>query len=76
MISFSKNKQFLSVHFVSDIVLGTCYKHELDIAPAPQGPYSFIGRGKLVSKQMFSIFTIGESPQNIGNEFPETFMKK
>ena len=55
-LSFSKNnKQLLTVHFVSDVALGTCYKSELDMVPAPQGTYSLAGEGKLISQQMFAI---------------------
>lgn len=58
------------------VVLGTYYKHELDVVPAPQGGHSVVGEGKLVSKQMFTIFSVVESLKNIGNVLPETIIKR
>ncbi|ELK25664.1 Phosphatase and actin regulator 1 [Myotis davidii] len=58
------NEQLLSVQFVSDMVLGICYKHELDMVPVHQATYSVVGEGKIASKQMFPIFTIAESPSS------------
>lgn len=58
------------------MVLGICYKHELDMVPAPQAACSVVGEGKTASKQMFPIFTIAESPRNIGNRLPEPVIKR
>lgn len=58
------------------MVLSTCYKDELNMVPAPQGAYSLVGEGKIVSKQMFTIVTIVESHKNVGKVLPETSSKR
>lgn len=58
------------------MVLGICYKHELDMVLVHQATYSVVGEGKIASKQMFPIFTIAESPRNIGNRLPEPVVKR
>lgn len=46
--SFSKKgEQLLCVQCVSGMVLGICYKHELDMALAPQAADSVVREGKM-----------------------------
>lgn len=61
---------------VSETVLGTRYKHEKGMAPPLKETTAWFQGMIVVSKQMFTIFTVMESPVNIGKEWPETTIKR